>query len=141
MTVWAAVSPLLGVLVGALLQYWVSHAAELGKQAGLLRNAAYVDYLRSVVRLAHQSTSDGGRSAAVAEATDAKARIAIYGTKLAVRALARFEEVGAVLDDPRAIECFVRFVSAAGLNRANPDDLKLLLFGSIAGLNARAPSL
>jgi hypothetical protein len=109
------------------------------KQVGLLRSAAYVDYLRSIARLAHSSTREG-RSAALVEAADAKARIAIYGTKSAVGALARFEEAGAVLDNPSAIECFVRFASVAGLSGAEPADLKLVLFGSMTGTNDKIPS-
>ena len=63
------------------------------------------------------------------EAADAKARIAIYGAKPAICALARFEEAGAVLDNPTAFDRFVQFARAAGLSGASPDDLKLVLFG------------
>jgi hypothetical protein len=139
MSAWTALSPLLGVVVGAILQHWFSRTAETSKQVGLLRSAAYVDYLRSIARLAHSSTREG-RSAALVEAADVKARIAIYGTKSAVGALARFEEAGAVLDNPSSIECFVRFASVAGLSGAEPADLKLVLFGSMTGTNGEIPS-
>lgn len=49
---------------------------KASKQVSLLRNAAYVDYLCAVARLARSSTYEE-RRAVLVEAADAKARIAI----------------------------------------------------------------
>jgi hypothetical protein len=132
MSGWSAILPLLGVVVGAVLQHWLSRTAESRKPLSLLRSGAYVDYLRSVAQLAHSSTSEG-RTAARTAAADAKARIAIYGTKDAVAALARFEEAGAVLDTSESLERVVRFASAAALSGARLADLKLVLFAADRG--------
>ena len=131
MNEWTAILPLAGVLVGAIMQHWFARAAETSKQVGLLRSAAYVDYLRAVARLAHASTNEQ-RSTALLEATDAKARIAIYGTTPVVRALARLEEGGPALDNADSMQRFVEFVSAAGVSNASPAELKLVLLGSSA---------
>lgn len=128
MSAWTAVLPVVGVLVGAILQHWFSRAAETSKQIALLRSAAYVDYLRSVARLAHSSTTDE-RGAALRDAADAKARIAIYGKTPVVRALARFEEGGPALDNAESKQRFVEFVSAAGVSKASAGDLELVLLG------------
>jgi hypothetical protein len=50
---WSAVLPLLGVVIGATLQYWTSRSAEARKQLQLLRSQSYVDYLRAVTKAAH----------------------------------------------------------------------------------------
>ena len=64
-----------------------------------------------------------------AEAADAKARLAVYGTPGVIAALARFEEAGAVLDNPRTRAAFVALVGAMRHGTAKADDLSLVLFG------------
>jgi hypothetical protein len=61
--------------------------------------------------------------------------LAIYGARPAICALARFEEAGAMLDNPTAFDRFVQCARAAGLSGASPDDLKLVLFGAARGPN------
>jgi hypothetical protein len=127
---WAALFPLLGVVVGATLQYWTSRAAESRKQLQLLRSQSYVDYLRAVTKAAHAISHDAGR-AANAEAADAKARMAVYGTPQAIAALARFEETGAVLDTPNAKGVFAALVTAMREGESpSQKDLELILFGN-----------
>ena len=129
MTGWAVVLPLLGVVVGATLQYWASRAAEARKRLQLLRSQSYVDYLRAVTKAAHATSADAGRLAR-AEAADAKARMSVYGTSRAIAALARFEEVGAVLDTPNAMGVFAALVTAMrDGDSPSQADLKLVLFG------------
>lgn len=49
MSDWAiAILPLLGVLLGAALQFWVSRASDQQKHTEDLRSQAYADYLRAV---------------------------------------------------------------------------------------------
>jgi len=129
MTVWAAVLPLLGVVIGATLQYWTSRSAETQKQLQLLRSQSYVDYLRAVTKAAHATSPDTGRLAR-AEAADAKARMSVYGTSRAIAALARFEEVGPVLDTPNAKGMFAALVRAMrDSDSPSQTDLELVLFG------------
>ena len=130
MSGWSAILPLLGVAVGALLQFWLSRSAETTKQLALLRSQAHVDYLRAVAKAAHAGSPEGRRSA-IADAADAKARIAVYGTAMVIKALARFEEAGPALDNPRSTACFLALVSAmrGALGEANDDDLRAVLIG------------
>jgi len=129
MNAWTAVLPLLGVVIGATMQYWLSRSAESRKQLQLLQSQAYVDYLRAVTKSAHADSQDVARLA-LAEASDAKARLAVYGTSEVIAALARFEETGAVIDNPRTRAhslpwCAMRHKHGA----AKADDLSLVLFG------------
>jgi hypothetical protein len=119
MSGWTAVLPLIGVAVGAVLQHWLSRNAEARKQLELLRSQAYVDYLRAVAKAAHASSIDAQRSA-LADAADAKARIAVYGSARVVQALAAFEHAGPTLDNPRSISCFLAVVSTCARKLAKP---------------------
>jgi hypothetical protein len=128
--VFGALLPLLGVLVGAALQYWFSRAAESKKQFEVLQRQSYVDYLRAVASAAHAQSPEAHRTA-VTNAADAKARIAVYGSSSAVEALAEFEESGPILDNPRSIEYFLRLASAMRPKGDQPkiDALRLVLVG------------
>jgi len=130
MNEWTAILPLLGVVIGATLQYWLSRSAESRKQLQLLQSQSYVDYLRAVTKAAYASSSDATRSA-MAEAMDAKARLAVYGTSQVIAALARFEEAGPNLIGPQAHVAFVVLVGAMRQtdSAAKADDLSLVLFG------------
>jgi hypothetical protein len=111
---WAiAILPLLGVTLGATLQFWFTRAAEREKHTGSLRSQAYADYLRAVAAAGHLRSDEDLRDAH-RDAADAKARIAVYGTPSVISALARFEETGAVLTDGPSASAFVSLVSACG---------------------------
>jgi hypothetical protein len=131
---WTALLPLIGVVVGAAMQYWFSRAAEAKKQIQLLQTQAYVDFLRAVTKSAHATSPETVRSAR-ADAADAKARVAVYGTSEVIDALARFEEEGAVLDNPKTKATFVGLVGAMRQKQgaASPNDLGLVLFGRREG--------
>lgn len=75
---WSALLSLVGVVVGATMQYWLSRSAESRKQLQLLQSQCYVDYLKAVTKSAH-AQSDNAVRLANAEVADAKARIAVYG--------------------------------------------------------------
>lgn len=130
MSAWTALLPLLGVALGALLQYWLSRGAEARKQLELLRSQAHVDFLRAIAQAAHARSADDQRSA-VAQATDAKARIAVYSTATVVRALASFEEAGPALDNPHSKDRFLALVSAmrGAQGKIDENDLRAVLIG------------
>jgi hypothetical protein len=134
MSYWNAVLLLLSVVVGATMQYWLSRSAESQKQIQLLHSPSYVDYLRAVTRAAHASSPEAVHLAQ-AQAADAKARMAVYAPSGVIAALARFEEAGAILDNPRTRGAFVALVSAMRQKRgkAQADDLSLVLFGQQRG--------
>lgn len=132
MNAWTiAILPLIGVVLGAGLQFILTRASAREQQAATLRSQAYADYLRAVATAGHLRSDEDLRDAH-RDTADAKARIAIYGTVHVIRALARFEESGAVLSDASASRAFVSLVSSM---RPNSDDisdheLELLLLGS-----------
>lgn len=127
----SALLPMVGIIVGAVLQFWLSRTAEKGKHVDALRAEAYADYLRAVAASAHL-TSDQDLVEALRLAADAKTRIVVYGNIEAITALARFEEAGPVLNNERSVAAFVALVSAMRSNNAaiSERDIKLVLVGA-----------
>ncbi|HEY6384669.1 MAG TPA: hypothetical protein VIX91_03215 [Candidatus Acidoferrum sp.] len=117
MNEWTAILTLFGGVVGATLQYWFSRSAEARKQLQLLQSQSYVDYLRAVTKATYARSPDAAR-AAKTEAVDAKAGMAVYAASRVITALARFEEVGAILDGPPAHAVFVAPVCASRTREA-----------------------
>jgi hypothetical protein len=132
MGAWAiGILPLVGVVLGAALQFWLSRAAAREQRAETLRSQAYADYLRAVAAAGHLRSDDGLRDAH-RDAADAKARIAVYGTAEVIKALSQFEEAGAVISDGPGARAFITMVSAMRpAGRAVPNnELELLLLGT-----------
>ncbi|HKG61537.1 MAG TPA: hypothetical protein VKB05_17385 [Pyrinomonadaceae bacterium] len=112
MNAWTlAILPLIGVVLGAGLQFLLTRATAREQQTTTLRFQAYADYLRAVAMAGHLRSDEDLRGAH-RDAADAKARIAVYGTVDVIKAMARFEEFGAVLSDGPASRAFVSLVSA-----------------------------
>jgi hypothetical protein len=125
-----ALLPLLGVTIGATLQYWFSRSTEATKQLQALRNQAYVDYLRAVAQSAH-STSPDDLTQARLLAAEAKARIVVYGAAAVVEALARFEETGARLKNSESFKSFLVLAKAMRGDSEGTElrAIELVLFG------------
>src|SRR5215213_8935134 len=112
MNAWTlATLPLIGVVLGAGLQFLLTRATAREQQTATLRSQAYADYLRAVAAAGHLRSDEDLRDAH-RDAADAKARIAVYGTVDVIKARARFEESGAVLSHSPASRAFVSLVSA-----------------------------
>jgi hypothetical protein len=125
-----ALLPVIGIVIGAALQSWLSRSAERDKHLDVLRAESYSDYLRAVASAAHL-TSDEDLVAALRSAADAKTRIIIYGSVEVVGALARYEEAGAVLSTERSVAAFIALVSAMRSTKAavSEQDIRLVLLG------------
>jgi hypothetical protein len=123
--------PMLGIVVGAVLQFLLSHSAEKDKRLDALRTEAYADYLRAVAASAHL-TSDKDLVDALRSAADAKTRIVIYGGVDTIEALTRFEEAGATLNSEVSSAAFIALVSAMrGKNSAASErDIRTILLGT-----------
>ena len=132
-----ALFSVIGVIIGASLQYFFSKSGEKQKQLETSRSQAYVDYLRSVAQIAKVGRSDTKkRNELLAAAADAKTRICVYGAASVIVALAAFEKGGPVLDSPDSTARFLELCNEMrrqNLGKAEAvafDDLSLILFGS-----------
>ena len=125
-----ATLPIIGVVIGAGLQHFLSRKAEDRKHLLLLRREAYADYLRAVVAVGFAKDSDSLLQARAALA-QTKARIAIYGTQSVVDALARFEETDCNLKHQGARTAFVSIATCMReSDPASQTDLRLVLLGA-----------
>lgn len=128
--------PMVGVIIGAGLQYFFSRSGERRKHLEALRSQAYVDYMRCVAQLAKVERGDiKKRAELLAEAADAKTRICMYGSTKVIRTLADFEKGGSVLNSPDSLERFleicheVRRQNFGEAGSIAPEDLRIILFG------------
>ena len=112
LVVLAPILALFGVIAGASLQYLYNRTAEHRKHITALRTAAYVDYLQAVALLGRNRPATSEKfTDAQTLAANAKTRICIYGSDAVVRQLALFDSDGAVLNNPKAINHFLRLCS------------------------------
>lgn len=86
-----ALLPLLGVLVGASVQYFFGRSLENRKHMRAQKGQAYADYFRAFAAIARL----GPTPLLLADLADSKTRICIYGGDEVVSRLAEFEREGA----------------------------------------------
>jgi len=123
-----------GVVVGANLQYFFTTRAQREKHYAELRSEAYVDFMRAFAGLAiAQRMGNPEREfAELISGTDAKARIAIYGSKPVAKKLAEFMREHGSLTTPEANLCMTEMVAL--MRREAPGKEKELALGELANL-------
>ena len=128
-----ALYSILGIFIGAALQYVFTKVLEEKRHERDLRTQAYADYLRCVSEMKHvfiQKTAPQEREL-LARFTDAKVRMSLYGTDDVVRSLSRFEELGAQLDSPAQLEAFAALIQNMRIGSSiDSRELHLVLFGT-----------
>lgn len=87
-----ATLPLLGVLVGAGLQYLFGRSMEVRRQVELSKALAYSDFLRGFASVGTRGKSNE----VLAQLIDAKMRVCVYGAPKVIRLLGDFERQGAI---------------------------------------------
>lgn len=137
-----AVFSFLGVIIGALLQYWFTRHLDRQKHHRELRAQAYTDYLKCVsehANLKKTRESADGRDLGFRTA-DAKCRICLYGSPAVVSAFATFERLGATMNTKEQRVAFTRMVlemrnDSAHNGQVESSELETVLLGYDA--NAR----
>ncbi|MDZ4201977.1 MAG: hypothetical protein U1C96_07540 [Gallionella sp.] len=108
-----AILSFLGVVIGALLQYFFTRHIEVQRHRRDLRSKSYMDYLKCVSEQAQfrlkEDTKE--RQELFARTGDAKARICLYGSKKVIEAFSRFEELGAGMITSEQRQSFTDMVS------------------------------
>ncbi|ACD90801.1 conserved hypothetical protein [Chlorobium limicola DSM 245] len=133
--VFTPILALIGVAIGAGLQFLISRSFETRKHMVTLRTQAYIDYISCVAESGNQRANDKQFFEILSKAADAKTRIAIYGSSAVLQALAQFEKGKPVIDSAESANRFLNLVSvmrSENINKndlINTDDLKLVLFG------------
>ena len=105
---------LLGLVVGAVLQFYFTRHLDSKKHQRELRSNAYADYLQCVsehANMAFQKNSPEGRQLG-AKTADAKARISLYAAPVVISAFAAFERMGATMNTDEQCNSFIEMVAA-----------------------------
>ena len=109
-----AITSVLGLVIGAVLQFLFTRYLDNKKHQRDMRARAYSDYLESVSEHANLSlnkSSSEGRLLA-AKTADAKCRISLYGAPDVIKAFAVFENLGATMNTSEQQEAFTSMVIA-----------------------------
>ena len=124
---------ILGIVVGASLQYVFSRFLDERRHKRLLQTEAYADFLRGVAEATHLDSTIN-EAQVHAKIANARARIALYGSPKVVSLLAEFERAGNAIITEQQHEAFVRLIKAIrGDDRIESAALALVLIGSRRG--------
>lgn len=107
-----ALLSILGVVVGAFLQNYLSRQNNEAKQLLESRNQAYIDFFEAVslVVSAQRMSKKEQELEQLAKLTHAKARICMFGEESVIKQLATFWGTGASLETESEILAFTRFI-------------------------------
>ena len=132
----AAIASLVGIVLGAFIQFYFSKYLEQQRHRREIRTKAYTDYLNCVSDHANQRydrQSSEGRALG-ARTADAKCRICLYGSSKAIETFAKFERLGATMNTDEQCDAFVNMVAAMRNDSINDvsiesENLRLVLLG------------
>lgn len=126
-----ALLSLVGVLIGASLQYVFGRSLDLRKHVQLQKGTAYADYFRAFSAIATM----GRNKETLSNLADAKTRVCVYGSARVIKALGDFERSGSTTlnDDSRSLvsQLLTEMRRDAGGLKDTPKmaDLQVILFG------------
>lgn len=126
-TVLLGLLPLAGVILGAFLQ----STRERKNQKKALKIKAYADYLQAAATLSSKDQSKHIDARVLL--TDAKIRIAIYGSKKVITNIAAFDRMGSSLTNADGMNSFLKITSAMRSEDTKEEikksDMAQLIFG------------
>lgn len=131
-----AIFSLVGLVVGAVLQFLFTRHLDNKKHQRDLRSKAYTEYLQFVsenANLGHQKSSIEWRQLN-AKIADAKSRISLFGAPAVISAFAKFERLGGFIKTIEQGSAFADMVGAMrkdmlGSSSISQADLKAILLG------------
>jgi hypothetical protein len=109
-----ALSAVLGLAVGAVLQYYFSRRLEATRHFQELRTRAYADFIGGVAETANASRK-GDQALqldALAKTTEAKIRILLYGSRAVVNTVAEFSIAQGSVSSEAVAPRFVELIQA-----------------------------
>lgn len=105
--------PLIGLLVGALIQSYFARRMESNKQALTFKSQAYADYLKAFSESGYlSSNTKEERNLLHERAANAKNRIVIFGSDEVISKLSNFIKLGESLKTNESLKAFTELCSA-----------------------------
>lgn len=134
---------LLGVLVGALIQFWFGRRAAKELRYLELKSQACADYLNSIASVAFASPE--GRSQALQKVAAAKAHLCVFGDGPVIEQMVRLEKTSLDLSQPAAQEALITLLQVMrnrGIAVGQVDDsaFQILLLGAKPSNKALQPT-
>jgi hypothetical protein len=123
---------LVGVIIGASLQYVFTRILDERRHHRDLRTQAFVDYIQCISEIRHRFIQPQApkERELLARLTEAKARICLYGSGNVVLKLAEFDRLGGIIDSHDQRDAFVHILLAMRGDRdAKQRDLETVLLG------------
>jgi hypothetical protein len=104
--------PLIGVIIGAFLQFIFSKKNELRKQENLLKTSAYTDLIKGLAGMAiSQKYKDPTKEMEYTMlVADAKSRICVYGDDSVIEKISYFLRQGGILSSQDSYKAFVDII-------------------------------
>ncbi|MCP4367012.1 MAG: hypothetical protein GY797_02690 [Deltaproteobacteria bacterium] len=120
--------PLFGVIIGAVLQHWLSKSAKARESLAQQRVQAYIDFISASAELARLEKESDKRPDVLAKRGSAKYRIVIYGSKDVVEKLAAFESSDKVSEKDKLRYRFLDLCEAMRKDSGSKplDDMKII---------------
>ena len=132
------VLPILGVVIGATLQYLFTRVLEEQRHQRNLKTQSYVDFVRNFVG-AHFAREKDKEQEFISSLSDATTRIGIYGAKEVIEAIANIKRVSANykkgnVSESEFIHSFIGVIQAIRKDnlpkeKVSDKDISQLLFG------------
>lgn len=132
-----AIFSLIGLIVGALLQFLFTQYLDNKKHQRDQRAKAYSDYLQCVsehANFGYQRNTEEKRKLN-AQTADAKCRISLYGAPEVISSFAKFERLGAAMNSKEQCSAFTDMVASMrqdtlGASKVVQADLEIVLLGT-----------
>jgi hypothetical protein len=105
-------SPLIGVIIGSLLQFLLGKRSDLRKQQNLLKITAYTDLVKGLAGMAiSQQYKDSSKEKEYKMLlVDAKSRICIYGDDSVVEKISHFLKMGGIINSMDSNKAFIDII-------------------------------
>jgi hypothetical protein len=133
LTIWLALLPVSGIIVGAILQYVFNRGLEERRHLRELRTQAYADYIKGVSDVRHLviQPQAGREREILARLTEAKVRVCLYAPMAVIDQLAAFERLGGTINTEAQQDAFARIlVAMRGGKDAKAQELETILLGT-----------
>jgi hypothetical protein len=129
--------PLIGVIIGVLLQFIFSKKSEFKKQQNLLKISAYTDLIKGLAGMAiFRKNKDSSKELEYKMlVADAKSRICVYGDDSVIKKISYFLKMGGTIDSTDSYRAFVDIIveirkKHIGSININLNDFSQLLLGT-----------